>query len=76
MGLLFVGMYVEKNAPCSFTNLNKSTGPDAPDHISDMAMDGDSVWIASGTNAIQYIRGKEVSGLLLYFAHFSYFAGA
>ncbi|PPQ86912.1 hypothetical protein CVT25_009798 [Psilocybe cyanescens] len=36
-------------------------GPDAPEHISSMAMDGDAVWIASGAYAIKYIRGKEVS---------------
>ncbi|KAF8163624.1 Utp21-domain-containing protein [Crassisporium funariophilum] len=35
-------------------------GPDAPEHISSMAMDGDAVWIAAGVHAIRYIRGKEV----------------
>ena len=37
------------------------TGPDAPAHISSMAMDGDAVWITSGIHAIRYLRGKEVS---------------
>ncbi|KAH9484417.1 U3 small nucleolar RNA-associated protein 21-like protein [Psilocybe cubensis] len=36
-------------------------GPDAPEYISCMAMDGDAVWVASGPYAIKYIRGKEVS---------------
>ncbi|KAF7294751.1 WD-REPEATS-REGION domain-containing protein [Mycena indigotica] len=35
-------------------------GPDAPDKISCLAMDGDAVWIASGPHAIKYLRGKEV----------------
>ncbi|PPQ63266.1 hypothetical protein CVT24_006791 [Panaeolus cyanescens] len=35
-------------------------GPDAPDFISSMAMDGDAVWVASGIHLIKYIRGKEV----------------
>ncbi|KJA14833.1 hypothetical protein HYPSUDRAFT_208393 [Hypholoma sublateritium FD-334 SS-4] len=35
-------------------------GPEAPDHISCMAMDGNAVWIASGIYIIKYIRGKEV----------------
>ncbi|KAF8809021.1 Utp21-domain-containing protein [Phlegmacium glaucopus] len=35
-------------------------GPDAPAHISSMAMDGDAVWIASGMYVIRYLRGKEV----------------
>ncbi|KAF9557999.1 Utp21-domain-containing protein [Agrocybe pediades] len=38
-------------------------GPDAPEHISSMAMDGDVVWVASGIYVIKYIRGKEVSRL-------------
>lgn len=35
-------------------------GPDASEHISSMAMDGDAVWVASGPHVIKYIRGKEV----------------
>ncbi|KAF9053016.1 Utp21 specific WD40 associated putative domain-containing protein [Panaeolus papilionaceus] len=35
-------------------------GPDAPDFISSMAMDGDAVWVASGIYVIKYMRGKEV----------------
>ncbi|KAF8912114.1 Utp21-domain-containing protein [Gymnopilus junonius] len=38
-------------------------GPDAPDYISCMAMDGDAVWVASGLFVIKYLRGKEVSRL-------------
>ncbi|PPQ97575.1 hypothetical protein CVT26_002362 [Gymnopilus dilepis] len=36
-------------------------GPDAPDYISSMAMDGDAVWVASASFVIKYLRGKEVS---------------
>lgn len=35
-------------------------GPDAPEHISSLAMDGDAVWAASGPHVIKYLRGKEV----------------
>ena len=35
-------------------------GPDAPEHISSMIMDGNAVWVASSIYAIKYIRGKEV----------------
>ncbi|KAG5635440.1 hypothetical protein H0H81_011247 [Sphagnurus paluster] len=35
-------------------------GPDAPEQISSLAMDGDAVWAAAGPHAIKYIRGKEV----------------
>ncbi|KAJ7632781.1 Utp21 specific WD40 associated putative domain-containing protein [Roridomyces roridus] len=35
-------------------------GPDAPEQISSLAMDGDAVWAASGPNVLKYIRGKEV----------------
>ncbi|KAG6829189.1 hypothetical protein H0H92_005389 [Tricholoma furcatifolium] len=35
-------------------------GPDAPDQISSLAMDGDAVWAAAGSHALKYIRGKEV----------------
>ncbi|KAF8969650.1 Utp21-domain-containing protein [Flammula alnicola] len=35
-------------------------GPDAPEHISSMAMDGNAVWVSSGIYAVKYIRGKEV----------------
>ncbi|KDR73654.1 hypothetical protein GALMADRAFT_100477 [Galerina marginata CBS 339.88] len=34
-------------------------GPDAPEHISSMAMDGDAIWVASGIHLIKYLRGKE-----------------
>ncbi|KAF5338358.1 hypothetical protein D9611_012522 [Ephemerocybe angulata] len=34
-------------------------GPDAPDQITSMAMDGDAVWVAASTFLIKYIRGKE-----------------
>ena len=37
------------------------SGSEAPGPISSMAMDGDAVWVASGSYAIQYLRGKEVS---------------
>ena len=43
----------------------ESVGPDAPEYISWMAMDGDAVWAASGIYAIRYFRGKEVRGLPL-----------
>ncbi|KAJ7046979.1 Utp21 specific WD40 associated putative domain-containing protein [Mycena alexandri] len=35
-------------------------GPDTPDQISCLAMDGDAVWAASGPHVIKYLRGKEV----------------
>ncbi|KAJ7775037.1 Utp21 specific WD40 associated putative domain-containing protein [Mycena metata] len=35
-------------------------GPDTPDRISCLAMDGDAVWAASGPHVIKYLRGKEV----------------
>ncbi|KAJ7172308.1 Utp21 specific WD40 associated putative domain-containing protein [Mycena filopes] len=35
-------------------------GPDAPEQISSLAMDGDAVWAASGPHVIKYLRGKEV----------------
>ena len=37
------------------------SGSEAPGPISSMTMDGDAVWVASGSYAIQYLRGKEVS---------------
>jgi len=40
--------------------IDKQIGPDALEHISSMAMDGDAVWVASGPHAIKHIRGKEV----------------
>jgi U3 small nucleolar RNA-associated protein 21 len=36
-------------------------GPDAPEQISSLAMDGDAVWAASGPHVIKYHRGKEVN---------------
>ncbi|KAH9843207.1 Utp21-domain-containing protein [Rhodofomes roseus] len=38
-------------------------GPDAPERITCLAMEGNSVWAASGPHVIQYIRGKEVGRL-------------
>ncbi|KAJ7219436.1 Utp21 specific WD40 associated putative domain-containing protein [Mycena pura] len=35
-------------------------GPDAPEQISCLAMDGDAVWAASGPHVLKYLRGKEV----------------
>ncbi|KAG6831361.1 hypothetical protein H0H87_005372 [Tephrocybe sp. NHM501043] len=37
-----------------------AAGPDAPEQISSLAMDGDAVWAAAGPYAMKYIRGKEV----------------
>ena len=39
---------------------NYFIGPDAPQPIASMAMDGNAVWISSGPYVIKYIRGKEV----------------
>ncbi|KZT09652.1 Utp21-domain-containing protein [Laetiporus sulphureus 93-53] len=39
-------------------------GPDAPEPITYMAMEGNSVWTASGPNVIRYIRGKETGRLV------------
>jgi U3 small nucleolar RNA-associated protein 21 len=36
-------------------------GPDMPEQISCLAMDGDAVWVASGQYAVKFLRGKEVS---------------
>ncbi len=58
-----------RNALTEFTL--ESVGPDAPDHISCMAMDGDAVWAASGIYAIKYLRGKEVSEHLKKIGRFS-----
>ncbi|PFH51760.1 hypothetical protein AMATHDRAFT_141834 [Amanita thiersii Skay4041] len=35
-------------------------GPDAPELITYLVMDGNAVWATSGPHAIKYIRGKEV----------------
>ncbi|KAF5373929.1 hypothetical protein D9758_000754 [Tetrapyrgos nigripes] len=35
-------------------------GPEAPDQIKSLVMDGDAVWAAAGPHAIKYLRGKEV----------------
>jgi len=43
-----------------FDNNYGILGPETPDQISSMAMDGDAVWVASGSHAIRYLRGKEV----------------
>jgi hypothetical protein len=59
MGLLFVGEYVLSIASVQPLNLS-GKGPDAPEQISSLAMDGDAVWAASGTHVIKYLRGKEV----------------
>jgi hypothetical protein len=41
-------------------NLGGFVGPDAPQQISSLAMDGDAVWAASGPHVMKYHRGKEV----------------
>ncbi|KZT71306.1 Utp21-domain-containing protein [Daedalea quercina L-15889] len=38
-------------------------GPDAPEQISCLTMEGDAVWAASGPHSIQHHRGKEVARL-------------
>ncbi|KAJ7271954.1 Utp21 specific WD40 associated putative domain-containing protein [Mycena haematopus] len=35
-------------------------GPDAPEQITSLAIDGDAVWAAAGPHVIKYLRGKEV----------------
>ncbi|KAF8891320.1 Utp21-domain-containing protein [Infundibulicybe gibba] len=35
-------------------------GPDAPEPISSISMDGDAVWAASGPHILKYLRGKEI----------------
>ena len=42
-----------------------SVGPDAPEPISSLTMDGDAVWAASGPHVIKYLRGKEVRFLCI-----------
>lgn len=39
-------------------------GPDAPEQISSLAMDGDAVWASCGPHVIKYHRGKEVTIVL------------
>ena len=58
---LAVCWYVGSKNPFQIPYIALYTGPDAPAHISSMAMDGDAVWITSGIYAIRYLRGKEVS---------------
>ena len=41
--------------------LTDAIGTEADVAIDAMAMDGDFIWAAAGSNAIQYHRGKEVS---------------
>ncbi|KAF9447264.1 Utp21-domain-containing protein [Macrolepiota fuliginosa MF-IS2] len=38
-------------------------GPDAPEQITSLALDGDAVWAASGPHAVKYLRGKPISTL-------------
>ncbi|KAF9819788.1 hypothetical protein IEO21_01879 [Rhodonia placenta] len=38
-------------------------GPDAPEQITSMVIDGKDVWVSSGSHVIKYIRGKEVRRL-------------
>jgi hypothetical protein len=53
--------------------LNHSAkGPDAPEQISCLAMDGDAVWAAAGPHVLKYLRGKEVMPLLFAY-HFFFF---
>lgn len=42
-----------------------SLGPDANEPITSLAMEGKAVWAASGTDAIKYLRGKEVRTVML-----------
>ncbi|KAJ7510043.1 Utp21 specific WD40 associated putative domain-containing protein [Mycena galericulata] len=35
-------------------------GPDTPEQISCLSMDGDAIWAASGPHVLKYLRGKEV----------------
>ena len=35
-------------------------GPDTPESISCLAMDGDAIWVSAGPFVLKYIRGKEV----------------
>jgi len=58
MTLLFVGECDLRSL--AGQELKLGIGPDAPDQISSMAMDGDAVWIAVSNFLIKYIRGKEV----------------
>ncbi|TEB25911.1 Utp21-domain-containing protein [Coprinellus micaceus] len=48
-------------------------GPDAPDVIAWMAMDGDAVWVSAGVWLLKYIRGKEVSSNIAYITIFGSF---
>lgn len=69
MGLLFVG---EKLVPIYLRSYSEPfrPGPDVPEQITSLALDGDAVWAASGPHAIKYLRGKPVSpspGLILYY---------
>ncbi|CCM04722.1 uncharacterized protein FIBRA_06910 [Fibroporia radiculosa] len=39
-------------------------GPDLPQHITSMCMDGNAVWVSSGPTVIKYIRGKEAGRVI------------
>ena len=63
MTLLFVGEYAYiayGNNLTGFLN-SQRVGPDLPEQISSMLMDGDAVWASSGPHVIKYLRGREVS---------------
>lgn len=62
MGLLFVGELLAclMSESTSYFILQCPTGPEVPDPISCLVMDGDAVWAASGIHVIKYLRGKEV----------------
>jgi hypothetical protein len=47
-------------------HLNPSAkGPDVPEQILSLTMDGDAVWVASGPHVIKYLRGKEAKLFIL-----------
>lgn len=49
------------DVPCS----SAMPGPDCPESISCLIMDGDAVWASVGSDAVQYLRGKEVRRILV-----------
>lgn len=43
----------------------RCAGPEEPDPISCLTMEGDAIWAASGVHVVKYVRGKEVSMFIL-----------
>lgn len=63
MTLLFVGMSGTWSRIKGQIYKANALGPNVADPIACLAMSVDAVWASSGSHAIKYLRGKEVSAL-------------